>query len=117
MSRKFEILERINPIRETNGSFDSVTHVNGWTSRLHELHELKLPFVSRIEFNRSKISNFSAHVSGITGGPMAADPTRALGSGWNGVSSVIDKGPNLYVKSLAACYQVFQTWCACLVKW
>ena len=31
-------------------------------SRLHELHESNLPFVSRIEFIRSKLSNFSAHV-------------------------------------------------------
>ena len=37
------------------------------TSRLHELHESNLPFVSRIEFIRSKLSNFSAHVSGVTG--------------------------------------------------
>ena len=30
------------------------------------LRESKLPFVSRIEFIRSKLSNFSAHVSGVT---------------------------------------------------
>ena len=35
------------------------------TSRLHELHESKFPFVSRIKFIRSKLSNFSAHASGI----------------------------------------------------
>ena len=35
------------------------------TSRLHELHESKFPFVSRIEFIRSKLSNFSAHVHGV----------------------------------------------------
>ena len=35
------------------------------TSRLHELHESKFSFVSRIEFIRSKLSNFSAHVSGV----------------------------------------------------
>ena len=35
-------------------------------SRLHELHESKFPFVSRIEFIRSKLSNFSAYVSGLT---------------------------------------------------
>ena len=35
-------------------------------SRLHELHESKFPFVSRIEFIRSKLSNFSAHVYGVT---------------------------------------------------
>ena len=31
-----------------------------------ELHESKFPSVSRIEFIRSKLSNFSAHVSGVT---------------------------------------------------
>ena len=41
------------------------TCVNGWFP--HELHESKLPFVYRIEFIRSKLSNFSAHVSGICG--------------------------------------------------
>ena len=35
------------------------------TSRLHELHVLKLRFVSRIEFIRSKLPNCSAHVSWI----------------------------------------------------
>ena len=35
------------------------------TSRLHELHESKLSFVCRSEFIRSKLSNFSAHVSGV----------------------------------------------------
>ena len=32
---------------------------------MHELHESKFPFVSRIEFIRSKLSNFSVHVYGI----------------------------------------------------
>ena len=32
----------------------------------HELHEAKYPFVSRIELIRSKLSIFSAHVSGVT---------------------------------------------------
>ena len=36
------------------------------TSRLHQLHESKFLFVSRIKFIRSKLSNFSAHVSGVT---------------------------------------------------
>ena len=35
------------------------------TSRLHELHESKFPLVSRIEFIRSKLSNFSVHVYGV----------------------------------------------------
>ena len=38
------------------------THVNG-------LHESKFPFVSRIEFIRSKLSNFSAHVYGVSNSP------------------------------------------------
>ena len=35
------------------------------TSRLHEKHESKFSFVSRIKFIRSKLSNFSAHVYGV----------------------------------------------------
>ena len=35
-------------------------------SRLHELHESKFPFVSRIEFIRSKLPDFSAHVPGAS---------------------------------------------------
>ena len=31
----------------------------------YNLHESKFPFVSRIEFIRSKLSNFSPHVSGV----------------------------------------------------
>ena len=59
MSRKIESLERINYIRETNGSFDSCNSCKLLVpSRLHELHEWKLSFVSRIEFFRSKLSNF-----------------------------------------------------------
>ena len=43
------------------------THENGWfPAVLHELHESKFPFVSRIEFIRSKLSNFSAHVYGVS---------------------------------------------------
>ena len=63
MSKKFESFERINSIRETNGNFDSCNSCKRLVpSRLHELHESKFPFVSRIEFIRSKLSNFSAHV-------------------------------------------------------
>ena len=53
------------------------THVSG-CSRLHELHESKSPFVSHIQFIRSKLSNFSAHVSGVsdvtTPVPLNASP-------------------------------------------
>ena len=53
-------------MRGTNGSFDTCSSCKRLgTSRLHELHESKLTFVSRIEFIRSKHSNFSAHVSGV----------------------------------------------------
>ena len=69
-AEKFESFERINSIRETNGNFDSCNSCKRLgTSRLHELHESKLPFVSRIEFIRSKLSNFSAHVYGVAIGP------------------------------------------------
>ena len=44
------------------------------TSRLHELHESKFTFVSRIEFIRSKLSNFSAHVYGVNAAHTSADP-------------------------------------------
>ena len=65
-AEKFESFERINSIRETNGNFDSCNSCKRLgTSRLHELHESKFPFVSRIEFIRSKLSNFSAHVYGV----------------------------------------------------
>ena len=62
-AEKFGSFERINSIRETNGNFDLCNSCKRLgTSRLHELHESKFPFVSRIEFIRSKLSNFSAHV-------------------------------------------------------
>ena len=66
-AEKFESFEWINSIRETNGNFDSCNSCKRLVpSRLHELHESKFPFVSRIEFIRSKLSNFSAHVYGDT---------------------------------------------------
>ena len=56
-------------MRETNGNFDSCNSCERlFPSRLHELHESKFPFVPRIEFIRSKLSNFSAHVSGVNDG-------------------------------------------------
>ena len=70
MSKTILSFERINSIRETNRNFDSFDelHESKFTffSRLHELHESKFTFVSRIEFTRSKLSNFSAHVSGVS---------------------------------------------------
>ena len=66
-AEKFESFERINAIRETNGNFDSCNLCKRLgTSRLHELLESKFPFVSRIAFIRSKLANFSAHVSGVS---------------------------------------------------
>ena len=65
-AEKFESFERINSIRETNGNFDSCNSCERLVpSHSHELHESKFPFVSRIEFIRSKLSNFSAHVFGV----------------------------------------------------
>ena len=53
-------------MRETNGSFDSSNSCKRLeTNRLHVSHESELPFVSRIEFIRSELSIFSAHVSGF----------------------------------------------------
>ena len=84
-AEKFESFERINSIRETNGSFDSCNSCKRLVpSRLHELHESKFPFVSRIEFIRSKLSNFSAHVYGVSVGsvndvrPRPKQPSGAL---------------------------------------
>ena len=58
-------------MRETNGNFDSCNSCKRLgTSRLHESHESKFPFVSRIEFIRSKLSNFSAHVYGVIAFPI-----------------------------------------------
>ena len=34
--------------------------------RLYELQESKLPFASRIEFIRSKLSHLSPHISGVS---------------------------------------------------
>ena len=66
-AEKFESFERINSIRETNGNIDSCNSCKRLVpSRLHELHEPKFPFVSRIQFIRSKLSYFSAHVYGVT---------------------------------------------------
>ena len=60
---KLESFERINSIRETYGNFDSCDSYK-WLvpSHLHESHESKFLFTSRIEFIRSKLSNLSAHV-------------------------------------------------------
>ena len=64
--KKFESFERMNSIHETSGNFDSCKSCKRLeTSRLHELHGSKFPFVSRIECIRSKLSNFYAHVSEV----------------------------------------------------
>ena len=65
-AEKFESLERINSIRETNGKFCPCKSCKRLVpSRLHELYQSKFPFVSRIEFIRLKLSNFCAHVYGV----------------------------------------------------
>ena len=54
-------------MREAGGGFGSCGSCKRLVpSRLHESHGSKFSFVSRIEFVRSKFSNFSAHVSGVT---------------------------------------------------
>ena len=65
-AEKFESFERINSMRETNGNFYSCNSCKQLVlSRLHTLYKSKSSFVSRVEFIRSKFSNFSAHVSGV----------------------------------------------------
>ena len=50
-----------------NGNFDSCNSCKRLVpSRVHELHESIFPFLSRIEFIRSKLSNFSANAYGVT---------------------------------------------------
>ena len=41
------------------------THINGWLPAVYMSGMSQNLFVSRIEFIRSKLSNFSAHVSGV----------------------------------------------------
>ena len=66
-SEKIESLEWINSIRETNENFNSCNSCKRLIpSRLHELHDSKFSFVSHIEFIRTNLPNFSAHVSGVT---------------------------------------------------
>ena len=62
---KLEGLERINSMRETNGSFHSCSTCK--ISRLHELHESKLSF-------SFETFDFSAHVSGVCGRQESPDP-------------------------------------------
>ena len=53
-------------MRETNENLDPYNSSKRLVPiRLRELHELKFSFVLRVEFIRSKLSNFSAHVSGV----------------------------------------------------
>ena len=61
-----ESLEWINSMSKTNGTFDTSCDCERMVpSRLHELHESKIIFVLRIEFIRSKLSNFPPLVSGV----------------------------------------------------
>ena len=94
-AEKFESFERINSIRETNGNFGSCNSCKRLgTSRLHELHEPKFPFVSRIEFIRSKLSNFSAYVSGAidtTWCSLSAYPCPMVGDGNTNMAQVVTR--------------------------
>ena len=87
-------------VRQTAGPSRVITKVSVWrqrtrireqknskTSRLQESHESNLPFVSRIEFIRSKLPNFSAHVSGVSGAgrpPFAVMVHSGRAGGWGG---------------------------------
>ena len=62
--------------------FTHATHVKGWDQLFTiKLHESKFPFVSHIESIRSKLSSFSAHVSGVAaarrGRPPAVIPIQS----------------------------------------
>ena len=76
-----------NSIRETNGNFGSCNSCKRLvSSRLHELHDSKFPLISRMEFIRSKLSNFSAHVSRVreshlTGGGARLERDENAGTG------------------------------------
>ena len=85
MSRKIRKLRTDKFDGETNGNFDSCNSCNLLgTSRLHELHESKFPFVSRIEFIRSKLSNFSDHVYGVNVcRPQMASPPSGTALRWH----------------------------------
>ena len=68
MSRNIDSLEGMNLTRETNGSFDSWNSYQRLrTSRLHELHESKLPFVESNSTSNLSVRNFEfyVHVSGV----------------------------------------------------
>ena len=54
-------------MRVTNENCDSCNSYKCLeVSRLHVLHELKFSFVTRIGFILSKLTNFSAYVSGVS---------------------------------------------------
>ena len=90
-AEKFESFERINSIRETNENFDSCNSCKRLVSRLHELHESKFPFVSRIEFIRSKLSNFSAHVYGVRAAPPDNSDHRQFSVPWTRTAPTTDR--------------------------
>ena len=84
-AEKLGSFERMNLIRETNGNFDSCNLCKRLgTCRLHELHDSKSPFISRVEFIHSKLSNCSARVSG------ADDVGSSAGRAAGGVGSIAD---------------------------
>ena len=59
----------------TSQNFHSINVVE-CSSEEHD--ECEFPFVSRIEFIRSKLSNFSAHVSGVTELRAGSDSTEMV---------------------------------------
>ena len=67
---KFTSLQRINVIRETNGSLDSCHPCGGWKPAVYMSYMCRymgqLSFFY-VKFIRSKLSNCCTHVSGVTG--------------------------------------------------
>ena len=88
-AEKFESFERTNSIRVTNGNFDSCNSCKQLVpSRLHELHESKVSFVTHVEFIRSKLSNF---LLTYPGSQASRGSKKLLSLGGGGV----DRGPQL----------------------
>ena len=61
-------------MREPNGSFDSCNSCKRLPSRLHELHESRLPFVSGIELVRCNIYFFCSCIRGRWDRPPQRGP-------------------------------------------
>ena len=104
-AEKIESFERINSIRVTNENFYSSNSCKRLVpSRLHEWLEQKFPFVKRIEFIRSKLSIFSAHVSGVrtvrAGWPWSRWVTGVVGQFSGQISAIVTRASGIKLSNL-----------------